>query len=68
MKLLITSIVRAVLGWFSARRDLSKKIRLKAKNDQLESENKILDAQNTNRITDVDSADGMWKRITKRKK
>jgi len=68
MKLLITSIVRAVLGFFLARRDLSKKIRLKAKNDQLSEENKILDMQNNNRIADVNAADSLFKRLSKRKK
>jgi len=68
MKRIIGYIVRAVLGWVSARRDFSKKIKLKAKNEQLEKENEILDRQNSNNITSVDNADRMWNKWPRSKK
>jgi len=68
MKLIISIIIKAVLGKFLARRDLKKSIRLKAKNDQLEAENEIIDKQNQNHIDTVAKADRLFKRIRKRKK
>jgi len=68
MKLIIGYIVRAVLGWFSARRDFSNKIKLKAENKRLKEENEILDKQNRNNITDVDSSDRMWDKWPRSKK
>jgi len=67
MKAIIGMIIKAVLGKFLARLDLKKSIRLKAKNDQLGAENKILDKQNTNQITSVKKADKLWAKLRKRK-
>ena len=68
MKLILTYITTAILKFFTGRRDLVKKIKLKAKNKQLERENAILDKQNSNTITDVDAADKLFARLRKRRK
>ena len=68
MKGFAAFIVKAILGWLSGRLDLKRSIRSKARNDQLEEENEILDKQNRNNITDVDSSDRMWSKWPRSKK
>lgn len=60
MKGFAAFIVKAILGWFSGRLDLKRSIRSKARNDQLEAENEIIDKQNQNNIISTEKSDEMW--------